>query len=182
MIKFRINAKKVIADLENRFGRKGREFKDRLEKAVKSKTWDNAIDYFEKVIGAIETQKYAHEYDPYSDKYKEWKEKAVGHLRFWELTGDLIGAMEFKEDENARSGYNVFSGLDGKGKAGQTGSVSDEKIIDYARKNEGGWVNSVGGVISPRPLFSKVSFEIRREALERIHDVYRSIMSEVWGR
>jgi len=50
----------------------------------------NAVAFRNLLLLNINSQKHMSRYPPYNKRYKDWKQKTVGHLNFWKLYGHLI--------------------------------------------------------------------------------------------
>jgi len=64
-----------------------------LDTYSKNLPFEQAAQFRNLVIRNIEMQKYAGGYKPYHEEYAKNKLRKVGHLRFWILTGDMLGSI-----------------------------------------------------------------------------------------
>jgi hypothetical protein len=71
-----------------------------------------AIEFRLLLISAIVSQKYAGRYPKYNRDYKKWKQKAVGHLKFWLLFRQLLSSISAYRTTEPRF-YAWASGIPG---------------------------------------------------------------------
>lgn len=101
--------------------------------------------YVEMVRLRVQQQKFPYKWAPLSSWYLEEKKKNGWSLKTWEATGQLMKQLKVKS--------NNVVGFDNR----KRHKVSGEKLIDIARKNEYGNLNTPA-----RPLFRLVYWYMRK--------------------
>lgn len=137
---------------------------ERIEKIAKSLSaklpFEMASEYYMAVLDAILHQKYAGDYTAYRDKYAKWKQKQVGHLKFWWLWTDLMKSLSvFKIGDNAWCGGILPGATNREGKL----------IRMYAEPNE-----------EKRPLFSKARTDYIASGMVIKHSKALDLIGKEW--
>lgn len=100
------------------------------------------------IVKNIVTQGLPFSAVPYGEKYKKWKQVAVGHLDFWRLYGDMIGnIMAFPEGDGGWTAGIVPGSRNREGKG----------IAWYAGINE-----------AKRPLFGPSREQFKNEMWDQL--------------
>jgi len=122
-----------------------------------------AVDYRNALMDAIANQSMPSRayYPPYNQGYAKWKLETAGHLRFWELRGDLIANLRV-----FKAAGNWVSGL----LPGATSSMG-ENISEYAYRNE---------TDRGRPLFGPVAKQYARTGWKQRGKEALNAISREW--
>lgn len=135
-------------------GKESISFASRAEK-LRFEDW-MAREFIRLVKLSVDLQRYRAKWSPLSLAYLNYKRDAGLSLKTWEATGELIGALKYKESSRRIGFDNRVRHKD-----------SNEKYLEIARKLEYGNLK-----IPPRPLFRPVYLYMRKNT-EFFKDKYR---------
>uniref|UniRef100_A0A6M3KJ38 Uncharacterized protein n=1 Tax=viral metagenome TaxID=1070528 RepID=A0A6M3KJ38_9ZZZZ len=136
---------------------------------------DCAVDYYQRVIKNILSQKFASSYIPLSTEYSKWKSKRMYKMpAHWELSGALMRSLQaFRY--NGWRGKGWFSGVP-SGATGERGRL----IAVYGAAGE---FREVRAIQPARPVFTPTKEEYKtdsggwskrgRESLVKIKQTWR---------
>lgn len=110
----------------------------KAESEGNSLAYEGAVKYRDLVLTAIATQKFPVPYKPLEDWYVKRKTEEVGHARFWEYWGYLMGSLYVKKISQGRWAGGVDPLATGEGGL---------RVEGYAARHE------TPGSNTYRPLF-----------------------------
>lgn len=111
------------------------------ESAGDALAYEGAVKYRDLVLAAIATQKFPVPYKPLEDWYVKKKTEEVGHARFWEYWGHLMGSLFVKKISQGRWAGGVDPSVFGE---------DGLRVEEYAARHERPGSNTY------RPLFVPV--------------------------
>ena len=151
---------------------------DRVANTVHSMSkrfpYQMALSYADLLRKNLTTGRFSAAYPPYSLRYAEYKRIMVGHLRPWQLFGDVLRSITvFKHGPGFMGG--IPAGLFDKGGKGWYGTGSPSAIAAYARANEFG-----EGRTPARPLFRPTFEQFKDETVPKYSDTFLREVRRWW--
>lgn len=123
--------------------------------------YQGAVKYREALHDAVANQNFPKSYPELSKRYAEWKQKMVGHTKFWELFGDMIASL------------NVWQG--------ETDQAWASGIPDGVLNREGKSIGMYAGVNeSKRALFGPVLEKLRDGKWKELTEAEMTLIAELW--
>lgn len=123
--------------------------------------YQGAVKYREALHDAVANQNFPKAYDPLDTRYAAWKQKMVGHEKFWKLFGDMIASLNVWQGETDQS---WASGIP------DNATNREEKSIEmYAGVNE-----------SKRELFGPVLEKLRYGKWKEMTEAEMTLIAELW--
>jgi len=157
--------KKYIKSVEN--------VKKTIEKEEKELPKSCAKELANAILENISNQAFA--MAPYNQRYAQWKQDRVGHLKYWLLDGDLYGSIKaFKYEGFWFAGIQpgIF---DKGGKSWHNTGGRPMEIVKYAR-----WLEKGRKGQPARPLFAPTTENYSKAGFIKQHEKSAKTIESKW--
>jgi len=128
--------------------------------AEKNLGYQGAVKYREAIHDAVSTQSFPTSYPSLTKRYSDWKQKAVGHTKFWELFGDMLASLNVWQDSDRSWGSGVPEGVMNR---------EGKEVEMYAAVNE-----------SKRALFGPVLELLKDGKWKELSEAEMTAISMLW--